>query len=66
MNVFATVGFLHLAGVPVEVGVRPAHELGALGLAVLVAVPGIGRLDLLAVVRGAMAEQWPSNGWVNK
>ena len=55
MNVFATVGFLHLAGVPVEVGVRPAHELGALGLAVLVAVPGIGRLDLLAVVRGFSA-----------
>ena len=57
MNVFATVGFLHLAGVPVEVGVGPAHELGPLGLAVLVAVPGIGDLYLFYQlgVPGAMA-----------
>ena len=41
MDVFATVGFLHLAVVPVEVGVGPTDELGALALAVLVTVPKI-------------------------
>ena len=38
---FATVGFLHLTDVPVEVGVGPAHELGPLGLTVLVTEPAI-------------------------
>ena len=51
MDVFPTVGFLHLADVPVEVAVGPAHELGPLGLAILVAVPGIGHLYLLAASR---------------
>ena len=49
---FATVGFLHLADVPVEVGVGPTDELRALALAVLVAVPEtipISRLTFMAV-----------------
>ena len=58
MDVFPTVGFLHLADVPVEVGVGPTHELGPLGLAVLVAVPGIGHLLYLLAAC--------CNGWVNK
>ena len=41
---FATVGFLHLAEIPVEVGVGPTDELGSLSLAILVAVPEINYL----------------------
>ena len=47
MDVFATVGFLHLADVPVEVGVGPTDELGSLALAVLVAVPEIEIIQIL-------------------
>ena len=56
MDVFSTVGFLHLADVPVEVGVGPTHELGPLGLAVLVAVPGIGHLLYLLAASSLL--QW--------
>ena len=47
VDVFATVGFLHLADVPVEVGVGPTDELRALALAVLVAVPEIEIIQIL-------------------
>ena len=59
---FATVGFLHLTDVPVEVGVGPAHELGPLSLAVLVAMPEIF-IFLSSVVRWFRAG---CHGWVNK
>ena len=60
VDVFATVGFLHLAGVPVEVGVGPAHELGPLRLAVLVAMPEIF-IFLSSELSGPVV---PSHGWL--
>ena len=41
MDVFAAVCFLHLTDVPVEVGVRPADEVGSLPLTILAAIPEI-------------------------
>ena len=62
---FATVGFLHLAEIPVEVGVGPTDELGSLSLAILVAVPEINYL--YSVYFTGWGGFWPwGNGWVNK
>ena len=62
---FATVGFLHLAEISVEVGVGPTDELGALSLAILVAVPEINYL--YSVYFTGWRWFWPwCNGWVNK